>query len=185
MSVAGANLSRLDIVLGRLRRIAREAPRFRDEINEIVAELVRLGLDDSPPPDPVRQPERSRLNLVEGNQRRHATKEHDGQRRCPRHDDGRGAWLPVSAFAVKNQATGSRRAWCAECTRAYQRERYVSVADRALIVELLEGDRCIGHDCPVCGLPFEIGDRVRGTDLVHDDCAGGGRQAPPPRERGG
>lgn len=50
MSLAGANLSRLDIVLGRLRRIAREAPRFRDEINEIVAELVRLGLDDAPPP---------------------------------------------------------------------------------------------------------------------------------------
>lgn len=166
--------ARLSHVLSRLRAVERKAIGHRDVLNEVIDELVRLyrdigGVAEVAAPLPER-PAASIRNLTQGNARRHAVKQHDGQRRCSRHNDGEGAWLPVAKFGVKNQARGTLRSWCSDCTKAYQRERYVSVAAKTMTVELIEGDRCVGHDCPVCGLPFEIGERVRGENLVHDKC---------------
>jgi hypothetical protein len=169
--------TRLDTALDRLGHLTQRAPMsVRQELREIYEELVRVRRDltDGPalrliPPD---RRGGSWRNLSEGNRRRSTAKQHAGMRRCNRHDEAKGAWLPVSAFSVKNRATGTLRSWCRECVSAYQRERYVRVASKHVTVELVEGDRCIGHDCPDCGLPFEIGDRVRGADLRHEECSG-------------
>ena len=163
--------ARLSAMIGRLRTVERQVPGHRGALNEIIDELLRLyrdigGVEYVAP----ERPAASIHNLVVGNARRHAAKEHNGQRRCAAHNDHAGAWLPVSKFDVKNHKTGALRSWCRDCTKVYQRERYVSVTAKTMTVELIEGDRCVGHDCPICGLPFEIGERVRGENLVHEGC---------------
>ncbi len=56
----------------------------------------------------------------------------DGRLHCPRHDDGKGAWLPPESFALRTDHTtpesdGHRRSWCRGCVARYQSERYLSV----------------------------------------------------------
>ena len=49
---------------------------------------------------------------------------------------------------------------------------YTGPSEQSVDDYLKEGDACIGHDCPVCGFPFEIGERVSGDDVRHEKCAG-------------
>lgn len=63
--------------------------------------------------------------------RKRAVRE-DGFLRCPRHDNGEGAWLEPDAFSLRTdhqtpESDGHRRSWCKQCTAAYQAERYLSV----------------------------------------------------------
>lgn len=154
MSVATAQetplQARLSHVIGRLRPLVcqRKAPGQKDVLGEIVNELTHLyrdigGVEAVDRPAPSHAP---------------GPRQMGSKRRCPSHHDGRGADVSVSRFRPgKDQ--------CREC------ERQVTVTKNAVAVTLLEGDRCIGHDCPVCGLPLEIGERVRGVNLAHEACA--------------
>lgn len=168
---------RFDHLIRQMRLVEAQTPAVaRSKVREVIDELQRIrrdlsGLESELEPQPAPRPAASLHNLVRANGSRHAAKQHDGQRHCPMHDDGNGAWLPVSVFKVKNQATCALRSWCDDCTKAYQRARYVSTTAKTMTVELIEGDKCVGHDCPVCGLPFEIGERITGESLHHAECA--------------
>lgn len=141
--------ARLDQIIGRLRVVERAAPGQRQVLNEILDELVRLyrdigGVD---------------LGAVRPTSSHSPGPRHMGpKRRCPTHNGGRGANVSVSRFRPGREI-------CREC------ERYVAFTTRSVTVEVIEGDRCIGHDCPICGLPFEIGDRIKGDNLHHEGCA--------------
>jgi hypothetical protein len=169
---------RFDHLISQMRLVEAQTPQVaRAKVREVMDELLRIRRDLSglegelPPPVACSRPAGSMLNLRRSNEGRHALKERAGQRHCPKHDEGEGAWLPLGAFGVKNPATGALKSWCIECTKAYQRERYVAVTAKTMTVELIEGDRCVGHDCPSCGLPFEIGERITGENLHHEGCA--------------
>jgi hypothetical protein len=165
--------TRFDHVLGRLRLVEASVPAsVRPRVHEVWEELVAIRRDLEPRWEVFKRPRpaASIHNLARANASRHATKEHDGQRNCPRHDDGAGAWLPVESFSVKNKATGALRSWCDECYRAYLRERYVRTTATAVTVELHEDDFCVGHPCPVCRKAFAAGQRVVGKELAHEGC---------------
>lgn len=134
-------VSRLETIVGRLRRIAREAPRFAPEVDEIVAELARLF--DLAPTKSSTDPGPRAMGA---------------KRRCPSHREGRGADVSASRFRPGRDV-------CRQCEA-----RAVRVDVDRVTVQVLEGDRCIGRDCPVCGMPFEIGERVTGEHLHHEGC---------------
>lgn len=145
------------------------------ELAEVVEEMRRLrrdlaGMEAVDLAPVVAVP--SQLNLVRGNARRHQAKNRPGERRCGRHNGGEGAWLPIAAFDVKDKRTGQLKTWCRDCYKDYQRERYVKVRYQVVVVELHDGDACIGQDCPVCRKPFRPGQRIQGEDLVHEACLG-------------
>lgn len=81
------------------------------------------------------------------------------KRPCAAHNDGRGANVSEARFKPGHDT-------CRECER-----RAVRVDADSISVAVVEGDRCIGHDCPDCGLPFEVGDRIRGENLHHENCS--------------
>ena len=170
---------RFDALILRLTHLAKLTPgsTVGRELAEVVDEFQRLRRDLSgiDPHDltPVDIPEGSRQNLIRENTRRYTAKNRPGERRCGRHNDGEGAWLPVEAFDVKNPKTGQLKTWCRECYKEYQRERYVRVGYRVVVVELHEGDPCVGQRCPICTELFQPGQRVRGDHLAHEQCVGG------------
>lgn len=92
------------------------------------------------------------------------------ERFCPRHHAGHGAWVPTECFDVKNPIKGTLRYCCRDCWRDYQRERYVAANKKAIIIEVIDGDKIIGAYCNGCGAPFEVGDLVVGVELRHRDC---------------
>lgn len=177
---------RFDAAIVRTRDIANRrstGPSTRQELLEVVDELMRLRRDlsalgtDQPMAALIsarpRSPQgggggvRSGLQRIRGGLARPP----DGQRWCANHSEGEGAFLPIDQFVVKNAGTGQRASWCDDCRKAYQRERYISVKAKTMTVQLIEGDLCVGRDCPGCGFPFEIGEKVRGENLVHESCA--------------
>lgn len=89
-----------------------------------------------------------------------------GLRQCSKCGETR----PVSMFTVTDARTGKRRADCRDCYNAGQRTRYVSAGFRVVAVELMDGDPCVGHLCPSCGHPFEVGQRVQGENVRHEGC---------------
>jgi hypothetical protein len=174
---------RFDGLIVRTRDLANRrstGPALRRDLLDLVDELARLrrdlsGLEGAPltalPAAPATRPPNNGGQRT-GTQRigRAWFRPPDGQRYCGNHDDGAGALLPIHRFGVKNAKTGQRWSWCDDCRRQYQRDRYVNVKAKTIAVELLEGDKCVGHDCPDCGLPFEIGDKVQGENLRHERC---------------
>jgi hypothetical protein len=138
-------VARVDVLIGRLRRIAREAPRFKDEINEIVAELVHLALELEPPTTPASK---------------HAPgpRAMGPRRRCLAHNEGVGADVSASRFRPGRDV-------CRECER-----RNIKVYADTVALDVVDGDVCIGHECPVCAQPFRPGERVVGVELRHEAC---------------
>lgn len=97
-----------------------------------------------------------------------------GMRRCSRC----GETLPVDRFPWKDRAKGLRRSYDAECWKAMQRERYLSVQKErclnqvGLTFVLTEGDELGSLACADCGVPLKAGDEVHGAhvSLRHTDC---------------
>lgn len=173
-----------------------------NELRDILDEMVRIRRDMADRPadevmaaplvvdEPERRPYRTRGTATpvrsenplgrNGAARRGTQKVHGrfirlapGRRWCAAHDDGDGKMLTEADFKVKNPKTGAMTSWCVACTSRYQQERYVRVGYKRVVAEVREGDACVGHDCPVCGLPFEIGERVSGDNVRHEGCADG------------
>lgn len=91
-------------------------------------------------------------------------------RHCPRHNDGDGAWLPISEFGTKSTSSTQLRFCCRGCYKTYQRERYVAANKRAIIVSIIDGDEIVGAVCNGCGKPFEIGQIISADRIRHQDC---------------
>lgn len=88
---------------------------------------------------------------------------------------------PLSEFNARNRDSGRAKAYCRDCSKAYQRDRYLTLKKQnALAVGefvLAAADEWTGHDCPDCGKPFVAGDLVHLTGvLTHVGCV---RQAVP------
>lgn len=92
----------------------------------------------------------------------------EGMRWCANHDGGKGAFLLEDLFLVTS--TGKRKSWCDACRKQYQRDRYVRLGYKIVSVQVLEGDPCVGHKCPKCDKPFEVGQIVQGHDVTHERC---------------
>lgn len=95
-----------------------------------------------------------------------------GKRWCANHDNGEGAMLDIAEFKVKSPATGQYKSWCEPCSRDYQQRRYVRVGYKRVTVEVRDGDACLGHICPRCDKPFEVGQRIQGENVAHESCYG-------------
>jgi len=167
--------SRYAIALGRLRdlaeRLQRAAPSMAREAADLFGEFDRLARDLGIEPDDVgtirdRPLPPRRERTVRATAAKMARKERAGERHCAKCDE----WLPLTAFDVKNHERGTLRSWCRECMRKYQRERYVRIGERAVAIELLEGDGCLGERCGVCFKTFRVGDRVAADHLRHERC---------------
>jgi hypothetical protein len=78
--------------------------------------------------------------------------------------------LPVDLFSMSDKRTGKRRADCKACFNAGQRTRYVRAGFKIVTIEVMDGDPCVGHLCPVCDRPFEPGQRIEGDHLRHAGC---------------
>lgn len=89
-------------------------------------------------------------------------------RRCPRCERER----PPDEFLQRPNAAGERRhfGWCDGCRKRYHKDRYLRVGVRAIVVDVQEGDWCVGQPCPRCGKKFHVGDRIQGDDLHHQTC---------------
>jgi hypothetical protein len=189
---------RFDALVSRLQRLAKVAGggTVGNELRDVADEMARIRRDmayaltgveiHEPPPSVVESPGTVSSYLgakpprggtgggsTKGIQRikgRSFTPP-KGKRWCAGHNDGEGAMLSVKDFKVKNPRTGQLTSWCTACTRKYQQDRYVRVGFKRVTVEVKEGDACVGHDCPVCGMPFEIGERVQGENVKHEGCA--------------
>jgi hypothetical protein len=71
----------------------------------------------------------------------------------------------LDEFAMKNNRTGQRSAWCKECIRAYQKDRYLSSQKLEKLGPVLrfileDGDAHLGVICPDCDQPCRMGDEV-------------------------
>jgi hypothetical protein len=78
--------------------------------------------------------------------------------------------LPIDLFTITDKRTGKLRADCKLCYNAGQRTRYVRAGFKIVTVEVIDGDPCVGHLCPVCERPFEPGQRIQGDHLRHAGC---------------
>jgi hypothetical protein len=134
----------------------RAARRSLDRIaGELQACVIEYYGQTKPPPTSSKDPAWNAKNRP------------DGTRRCA----GCRAWKPVAEFDYKDRKRGILRSHCRPCWKAYQRERYVAANRRAIIVDLLEGDDCVGTVCLVCGQVLAIGDRVLADGIRHEKCA--------------
>jgi hypothetical protein len=174
--------ARLDAVISRVRDLAHlrsTGPMMRQHLGEVANELSALRRDlsvlDERPLSVVPEPagwDARRAKPGDGRTRRTrsiAPNDHAGQRFCPMHHDGTGAWLPIEQFDLKDDK-GHRKARCHGCILEYQRQRYVRVGYKVVTIEIVEGDACVGHKCPECGKPFSIGERVQGDNVRHERC---------------
>lgn len=94
----------------------------------------------------------------------------EGTRFCPRHNDGKGAWLPFDQFDRKSPASTKIRFCCRDCWKDYQHGRYLKVTQQAITIEVMEGDDIIGTTCKSCGQKFEAHDYVAAGHVRHDHC---------------
>ena len=148
---------RLANCIAALRLVEAKHPGVRQQTGEVIGELQRLHRDIAGLPPLERQ--ESPPPVVQRASRAPGVRQMTPKQRCPAHYGGQGAMVAPSRFRPG-------KAVCRECER-----REVRLAVDSVTVELLEGDKCVGHDCPGCGLPFEIGDRLKGLDLHHEACA--------------
>lgn len=103
-----------------------------------------------------------------------------GQLFCPDHPtrSGRGAWLPISAFAERADRPGKHRPWCRECTRGYAAAKYLSTATLRALMEdglrvrdLPRHSPLLAKPCPACDAAWEPDDVVQGgTVIFHQEC---------------
>jgi hypothetical protein len=104
--------------------------------------------------------------------RRKAAKEPvEGMRLCSSHWHEGDRLIPRTEFSVKDQRTGSRRAWCKACMRKNSRSRYLTSTQQAKLGAVLrfvleEGDAHADVMCADCGQPCRIGDEVVASDAV-------------------
>lgn len=154
------------MLVARLRTCAAEAERapLARELSRIADELlaIRTGLmgalDDTPgyshkTPDFLRRAHREK-------------NPEPGMRRC----SVCRTVLPLDMFTVTDAKTGKLRADCKACYNERQRTRYVRAGYKIVTVEVLDGDPCVGHLCPVCEKPFEPGQQIQGENVRHADC---------------
>lgn len=138
------------------------------DVDRLEAELARTKIPRTAAATAVRKSAR-------GNEREAA----DGttERRCTRCE----RWKPADPkhFYVKRPETGALTSMCHDCRRAYQRERYLSVAKTEALNEArLEfvvgaGDDVVGLACSACRRPIEAGEKVAGeSELHHSVCPG-------------
>lgn len=130
------------------------------------------------------------MNLQEKNRREWEKKNPlPGLRVCPypgatTHKPGEA--IPVDLFGIDrgNNRSGTRfqkyKSKCKVCQELYRRSRmvWVKTGQRAIIVEIVEGDDFVGHACGACQEPFEVGQKVRGDDLRHEGCPGSTKSDP-------
>lgn len=173
--------TRFDAITRRIDNVAKilNAGTTRDELADCAAELKRMRRDlsglasadlaaiDPPSPHGGTGQQRQRLTAAVGTVTR---PNREGQRFCGKHNEGKGAYLPLINFAVKDKRTGARKSWCRDCTVAYMATRYVRVGAKVLTVEVTEADACVGKLCPACTNPFVIGDHVQGENVQHEAC---------------
>lgn len=155
------------MLVARLRDCAREAERapLAREISRIADELlaIRKAVMDT-----------GIANLDTGianqdysrNARAREKNPEPGMRRCSICK----TLLPLDMFAVTDAKKGKRRAECKPCYNERQRTRYVRAGYKIVTIEVLDGDPCVGHHCPVCDKPFEVGQHVQGDNVRHADC---------------
>lgn len=86
----------------------------------------------------------------------------------------------VSAFPIRTDTHGTRRAWCGACLLELSRVRYVSVDVSQRFGTLIRFvvhrlDACAGDTCTECRDEILVGDEVEALDLEfrHVDCASG------------
>lgn len=142
-----------------LKRIAEALDDLRDEVIALIVEGSKLRTVDLTS-NPV--------DLTSNRNRRvRAKNPAPGMRKCSKCR----SVLPVEMFTVTDAKTGKRRADCKICYNDRQRTRYVRAGFKIVTIEVLDGDACVGHPCPSCGKPFEVGQLVQGDDVRHHDCA--------------
>lgn len=143
---------RVASVISRLKVLEETSPAAR--VRGMAHELIEdLSLIHSELADPPQAPSVAPKSHAPG------PREMGSKRRCPTHDRGNGASVSASRFRPGRDV-------CRECER-----REVRVLADSISLQLIEGDRCVGHDCPACGLPFEVGGRVVGGSLHHEGCS--------------
>lgn len=81
---------------------------------------------------------------------------------------------PIAEFNVMNKKDGRLRSECKECYNERTRNRYLRVGQRAVNIELLDGDALVGQLCPGCNLPFFVGERVVADHVCHMGCESDG-----------
>ena len=178
--------ARFDSVASRLFHLSKTAPteRMRQEMADLSREMnaLRRDLAGGPlvtgRPVPVINPnERRRIDggrdgrrNIPGRTTNYAKKNRPGERHCPAHNQGKGAWLPVDDFDIKVRETGQLKSWCRGCLRVYQQERYVRAGSKAVTIEVIVGDTCVGALCPICHEPFVAGQRIQGQHTAHEKC---------------
>jgi hypothetical protein len=155
----------LALLVARLRDCAGMAERFplQRELERIADELIAVRkaimviaeTEDDPRP-PVSAHDR----------RAHAKNPEPGMRICSKCRTK----LPISLFTISDKRTGKLRADCKLCYNAGQRTRYVRAGYKIVTIEVMDGDPCVGHPCPVCNRPFEPGQRIQGDHLRHEGC---------------
>jgi hypothetical protein len=155
----------LALLVARLRDCAGLAERqpLQRELDRIADELVavRNAIMSVAEPDNIPEPPAS------GHHRwARAKNPQPGMRICSKCRKK----LPVDLFSLSDKRTGKLRADCKLCYNAGQRARYVRAGYKIVTVEVIDGDPCVGHLCPVCERPFEPGQRIQGDHLRHEDC---------------
>lgn len=91
----------------------------------------------------------------------------EGFKRCPRCETAK----PIEAFGIKDRRSGRRKSMCRACAKDYQAERYVKIGYKSVLVEVMADDPCVGHRCPECDKPFEVGQIIVGERVIHFACS--------------
>lgn len=132
-----------------------------------------------PPADPVK-PAPPGAQGPQRRQSRPPRASRPGELRCPRHDDGAGQWLPITAFRRRVDLRGEKyQSWCRECTTAYAKSKYLSadtlkalVTDGVVVGTLSPSDPLLANRCPLCPEAWRPTDRIvaGGVVVFHKQC---------------
>lgn len=139
--------------------VAYELERIALGLGDLRDDLIALIVDGGPEPAGP-SPDYGR------NARAREKNPEPGKRRCSKCH----LVKPLKEFTVTDSRTGKRRADCRTCYNESQRTRYVRAGYKIVTVEVMEGDFCVGHPCPVCEQPFEVGQLVQGENVMHAAC---------------
>ena len=133
-----------------LRLVEAKHPGVRQQTGEVIGELLRLHRDVAGLPEPEPVPEGSHAP---------GPRPKGAKRPCPAHNAGSGGKVSASRFRPGKSV-------CRECER-----RQVRIEADRITLNLIDGDACIGHACPVCRRRFKAGQRVVGVEIAHAECA--------------